>query len=101
MQVLKSARTKLLKAIISNCNKYLLNSISECVLNMLNGNIELRNCPKPKLKKQKLNLRSLAYKRLPFTAKKRIIVQGGGFLLPMLTAVLPTLARLLFQSYDK
>ena len=39
LQVLKNARPKLRKAIVSNCNKDLLNSICDCVLNVLNGNI--------------------------------------------------------------
>ena len=97
----KIARPKLLKAIISNCNKDVLNSISECILNVLNGNIRLSDCAKRKLKKHKSNLRSVADKRLHVTAKKRIIVQRGGFLLPLLTAVSPTSARLLFRNRDK
>ena len=62
MQVLKIARPKLRKAIISNCNKDLLNSISERVLTLLTGNIQLSNCAKRKLKKPKSNHRSLSDK---------------------------------------
>ena len=101
LQVLKNARPKLRKAVISNCNKDLLNSISECVLNVLNGNIRLSDCAKRKLKKYKSSLRSLADRRLPRSAKTKIIVQRGGFLLPLLSAVLPTLASLVFQTRDK
>jgi hypothetical protein len=39
--VLKNAKPKLRKAILSNCNKELINTISECVLNLLNGNLKL------------------------------------------------------------
>ena len=99
--MLKNARPKLRKAIISNCTKDLLNNISECVLNVLNGNIQLSNCAKRKLKKRKSNLRSLVDKRLPLTAKKRSILQRGGFLLPLLIGVLPTLVSLLFRTRDK
>jgi hypothetical protein len=88
-QVLKNTRPKLRKPIISNCNTDLLNSISECVLNMLNGNVRLSISMNRKLKNHKCNLNSLADKRLPVTAKKRII-QRGGFLLPVLTALLQT-----------
>ena len=90
LQMLKTAIPKLRKAIISNCNKNLLNSISECVLNVLNGNIQLSNFAKRKFKKHKSTLCSLADKRLPLTAKKRIIIQRGGFLLPLFTILLPT-----------
>ena len=69
MQVLKTARPKLRTEIISNCFKFLLNSIRECVLNVLTANIQLSYCATRKLKKHKSNLRSLADKRLPLTAK--------------------------------
>ena len=101
LQALKNARPKIRKAINSNCNKGLLNSISKCVLNVLNGNIPLSNCAKRKLKKYKSSLRSLADRRLHRSAKRKIIVQRGGFLLPLLSDVLPTLASLLFRTRDK
>ena len=50
LQVLKNARPKLRNAIISNCNKDILHSINECVLNVLNGNIRLSDCAKRKFK---------------------------------------------------
>ena len=98
--VLENARPKLRKVIISNCNKDLLHSISECVLNVLNGNIRLSDCAKRKLKKYKSSLRSLVDRRLPRSAKTKLIVQRGGFLLPILSAMLPALAGLLFRTRD-
>ena len=50
LHVLKHARPKLRKAILSNCDKEPVNCISECVLNILNGNIALTGCEKCKLK---------------------------------------------------
>jgi len=38
---LKDAKPKLRKAIISNCDRDLVNSISECALNVLRGNVKL------------------------------------------------------------
>ena len=101
LKILKTARPKLLKGIISNCNKDLLNSISKCVLNVLKENIRLSDFAKRKLKKHKSNLRSFTGKRLPLTPKERIIVQRGGFLLRLLTAVSPNSASLLFRNRDK
>jgi len=51
LHVLKTADPKLCKAIISNCNKELVNSISECILNVLNGNVKLAGCNTRKLRK--------------------------------------------------
>jgi hypothetical protein len=98
LNVLKSAQPKLRKAIISNCNRELLNCISECILNVLNGNLKVSDCAKQKLKKHKSVHRKVADKRVTSSAKMRLIHQRGGFLLPLLTAVLPTLANLLFRQ---
>ena len=97
LQVLINARPKLRKAIISNCKKDLLHSISECVLNMLNGNFRDSDCAKRKLKRFKSSLRSLVDRHLPLASRKRVILQRGIFLLPLLSTVLPTLAGLPFR----
>jgi len=77
LQVLKNARPKLRKAIISNCDRDLVNSISECVLNILNGNVALTGCVKRKLSKHTLALRRLVDRRVPIQGKKRLILQRG------------------------
>ena len=97
LHVLKGAAPKLRKAIISNCDRELLNSICECVLNLLNGNVKLSGCVKRKLRKHKAVLRKVADKRVPNSVKKKLIVQQGGFLLPLLSAVLPALTTLIFK----
>jgi len=51
--MLKTAEHKLCKAIISKCNKELVNCISEWVLNVLNCNIKLTGCDTRKLQKHK------------------------------------------------
>jgi len=95
LHVLKTAEPKLHKAIISNCKRELVNSISECVLNVLNGNIKLTRCNTRKLRKHKAALRKVACKQVPLSSKKKLIVQRGGFLIPLLSAVLPTIASLI------
>ena len=97
LQVLKNASPKLRKAIISTSNKDLLHSSSECALNVLNGNIRVSDCAKRRLKRYKSSLPSLVDKRLPYLPRQSS-VQRGGFLLPLLSAVLPALARLLFRE---
>jgi len=97
LHVLKTAETKLRKAIISNCKRELVNSISECVLNVLKGNIKLTRCNTQKLRKYKAALRKFADKRVPYSSKKKLIVLRGGFLLSLLSAVLPTIASLIFK----
>ena len=97
LHVLKTAEPRQRKAIVSNCKKDLVKSIRECVLNVLNGNIKLTGCSKRKLRKHEPALLKVADKRVPFSSKKKFIVQRGGFLLPLLIAVLPTIASLNFK----
>jgi len=97
LHVLKSAKPKLRKAIISAGGKDLINSINECVLNVLVGNVPLSTCLKRKLQKYKL-ARRLAHKRVRHSAKKRLLIQKGGFLLPLLTSILPIVASVIFRS---
>ena len=70
LQVLKTAKYKLLETIISYRNKNLSNSIRECVLKEVDGNIPLSEYAKRKLRNHKSNLRSFADKRLLLTARK-------------------------------
>jgi len=97
LHVLKTAHPKLRKAITTNSKKELVNSISECILNVLNGNVKLLGCSTRKLRKYKALLRKVAEKRIPLSNKKKLIVQRGGFLLPLLSAVLPAIASLIFS----
>jgi len=99
LHVLKTAEPRLRKSIISNCKRELVNIISEC-LNVLNGNIKLTRCNTRKLRKHKAALRKVAYKRVPFSSKKKLIVQRGGFVLPLLSTVLPTIASLIFRPSE-
>ena len=46
LQVLKTDQPKLRKAIISNCNRELLDRITECILNVLNGNLKVTDISK-------------------------------------------------------
>jgi len=78
-----------------------LNCISECILNVLNGNLKVSDYAKQKLRKHKSVLRKVADKRLTSSAKKRLTNQRGGFLLPLLIAVLPTVANLSFRQRAK
>jgi len=97
LHVLKTAHPKLRKAIITNCNRELVNNISECILNVLYGNVKLSGCSSRKLRKYKALPRKVADKRVPLSNKKKLIVQRGGFLLPLLSAVLPAIASLIIS----
>jgi predicted nucleotidyltransferase len=99
LQLLKAATPKLRKAIISNRNSDLIKSIAKYILNVLYRNITQTKCGKRKLKKHKTVLSTIADKRVPLPHKK-IIIQRGGFLLPLFRAVLPALVTLFFKPSE-
>ena len=100
LQVLKTAKPQLRKSIIRNSNNELVKIISECVQNVLRNNLQLTACQKKRLQKFKVPLRALADKRVPLATKKRLINQRCGFLMPLLSDILLTIASLMFRSRD-
>ena len=97
--MLKKAEPRLRKALITNCNTELVNCISECLLNVLNGNLKLSDSNARKMQKYKCALRKVADRHVSLSGKKRLTVQRGGFLLPLLSAILPTIASLIFKPW--
>ena len=75
-----------------------IHAISECILNVLSGNVHLKPQEKRKLKRHREALRHIARKRNSAKSKKKVLQQKGGFLsavLPLalsaLTSVVPAL----------
>jgi hypothetical protein len=102
-EISHSTRSKKRKTEIKDSDNFrrgkeIINSINECVLNVLIGNIPLSTCVKRRLKNHKVAFRRLADKRVRHSAKKRLLVQKGGFLLPLLSTVLPVLVSVIFRS---
>jgi len=56
-------------------------------INMLQGNVNLTDCQKRKLRKDRNQLRAITDKCVSISAKNKRIVQSGGFLLPLLSVV--------------
>ena len=80
-------------SIIQSADKELINTICECILNCLNGNVDLSKEDKQKLYRYKTSMRDLMKKtKLPLKKKKQILIQkGSGFLPIILSAVLSLL----------
>jgi len=68
---------------------------------MLHGNVKLSDCARKTLRKYRRQLRKVVDRRVPLARKKKLIIQRGGFLVPLLTAVLPTLASLIYDGLKK
>lgn len=90
LKYLSRSKPSMRRAMIKAADKDMVDTLCECCLNVLNGNIPLTPSQKKKLSKYKLTLRGLvrskktSYKR----KKKALLTQKGGFL----GALLATLA---------
>lgn len=84
------------QAILKGADKDLLQCLSECAHNVLQGNIPLSPHQKARLTKYKQKLRQVANRNTALKQKQKI-VQTGGFLpallAPLLTSVIAPLAK--------
>ena len=93
LNLLCCCNKKTCKSIINSGNKSLIFAICECILNCLNGNINLNAKDKDLLKNHKSTLRYLASKNKPLKKRKSLLAQKGSDILPIvLPAVLSFLA---------
>jgi len=99
LHVMKDARRKLRRAILANSDKELLDTVCECSLNVLQGNVKLSNCKKRKLRKFRRQLRTVADRHVPLARKKELIIQSGGFLVPLFSLVPATIASLIYEHF--
>lgn len=98
LSLVKDAKPKPRKTIISNCNLSLIKTINECIYNTLVGNIQLTDKEKEKLKKFKSVLRKILNTKGGLNKKRKVISQCGGSFLPTLLEPIVTAA---FHNFKK
>jgi len=86
----KKGRNKFFK----ECSKDCVMRICECIKNVLKGNVSLKSCHLKKLSRHRQSLRSLSAKSTTL-AKRRKLLQKGGFLGALLPAILPVITSLI------
>jgi hypothetical protein len=86
--VLKDAKPQARRALLATADDEFIKSIVECAINTLNGNHKLTKEDKNKLSKYKNRLRSLVNSKITFKNERKLIVQKGGFIIPLLTIIL-------------
>lgn len=94
---LSKAKPTVCKAIIEKADNSLICCICECAQNILHGKVPLEQHEKRNLAKHKDNLRQLIKKSVPIAKKKRIIQQGGflsALLAPLASMVVPLVSKL-------
>lgn len=83
------------KLFLKNADKELVQSICECALNTLKGNVPLKPCQKKSLSRYKHILRNLVKPKGGWKSKRKFLIQKGGGILPAL--LIPVLSSLLSQ----
>lgn len=94
LRALLTLKPKYRTALLKVCKDEEIDCISECIFNILNGKVPLKDSEKGKLKKHKTILRKLIKKGKGKVRKRIIIQQGGAFLPIILGAVLNGLFNL-------
>ena len=94
LQFLSRAKPSVVKAVIQNCEKDLLDAICECSLNILKGTVSLKPHEYKRLVKHRNCLRDLTKKNIA-QKQKRALLQKGGLLQALLAPVLAVLGDLL------
>lgn len=89
----RSKTAKRRKLLAQWADKNDLMAVSECIENVLKGNVRLTPLQIKKLRRHKKSLRLLAKKNAAISAKKRAIVQNGGFLPFLLPGIVGALAK--------
>lgn len=74
------------KSIIGLASKDEILALTECCINILNGNVNLTDSERKSLRKHRKYIREISNK-IPISRKRKILVQSGGFL-PLLLAPL-------------
>ena len=88
LNVLKDAKPQARRALLTSADDDLIKAIVECAINTLNGNHKLTKEDKGKLSKYKNRLRALVNPNISSKSKRKLLVQKGGVIVPLLTSFL-------------
>jgi hypothetical protein len=91
---LKRLSLKERKHFFKSCSKECISKVCECIKNVLNANLKIKPAHLRKLSRHKQTLRVLALKNTSLARRKKLL-QKGGFLSILLPALIPALASLL------
>lgn len=97
----KNKKKKQRNQLIDIANGSQIKSVTECVMNLLSGNIPLSKHQLSQLKKHRKQMRELTKRQLSIKRKKQILKQKGGFLgaiLPLAVSAIGSLLPGLFSS---
>ena len=89
LQLLAKSKPAQARQILKNANSDLVESLRQCVLNVLRGVVSLTPKQHKQLARYKRRLRKLVDSKTKIKDRKVIIQKGANFLLPLLGALIP------------
>ena len=96
LKVLSTSNPKQVKAILNEADDSLIQTLCECVHNVLKSRVPISPKDKTKLTEFKTPLLKLVDKELPLPEKRKVLVQkGGNFLSVLLPPALAVLEQFL------
>jgi hypothetical protein len=98
LHVHKDAKLQARRALLTTANDELIKAVVECAINTLNGNHKLTKEDKSKLTKYKSRLRALVNPIISFKSKRKLLIQKGGFIVPLLTSILTSVIGTLISG---
>lgn len=102
LRLLKKSNKKFRNSILKNCDDDVIKTLVEIVINTLNGNNKISKNHFGNLKKNKKVFRNLACPKKSIKAKRKILIQKGGFLPVLIGTVLSGLiGKLISEFQDK
>jgi hypothetical protein len=87
LHVLKDAKPQARRQLLISASDELIKAIIECAIDTLNGNHKLSKDEKSKLSKYKNRLRALINSKITIKNKPKLLIQKGGFIVPLLTSI--------------
>jgi len=100
LHFLKNAKAQARRALLTSADDELIKAIVECFINKLNGNHKLNINEKSKLKKYKNRLRAHVNPKVRVKSKCKLLVQKGGFIVPLLASVLSSVIVSLINNIN-
>ena len=88
LKVLHDSKNDTRKAILERANKDLIDTICECIHNILKGNLKVSPDVFRKLKRHQKDIREIYSKKAKLNRKKKLLIQHGGFLPALLAPIL-------------
>jgi hypothetical protein len=100
LHALANCNKKIRKGIISNSNKEVIDSICDCVFNVVSGNIKIDDKHKKKLKIYNKTFKNLLTTK-NLKKRKDILIQKGGFLQYLIPALVSGVASIVSAIISK